>query len=308
MTAVPVADPVRLGPLAIEMLEGIYQHRLLSSAQLHEIYTPGRSHEWAHRQIRRLEAAGLAAAVRQPGGRKLLHLTSAGLAMVESAPRAETRGKLITPEHAAGPLQRHTLAVNDVGIAFLRAARERGDEFGPLSWRHEIAHPIGSPLGGKRNEQVIADAVLVYPEDQEDGRVRFLYRFVELDRNTMPVHALAAKLARYEQLHSYRPRPKNAGSSVGLFWETRYPVFPEVLLVLDNGTDRQLHRRRFMALDMAARRTRYRSVEVFACLLSDLQAEGPYASIFTTAGEPGRSVDWDGRGTPGENHASEDAS
>jgi hypothetical protein len=24
----------------------------------------------------------------------------------------------------------------------LRAARERGDEFGSLSWRHEVAHPL----------------------------------------------------------------------------------------------------------------------------------------------------------------------
>jgi hypothetical protein len=307
VTAVPIDAPVGLGPLAIEMLEGIYQHRLLSSSQLHELYTPGRSHEWAHRQIRRLEAAGLAEAVREPGGRKLLHLTPAGLTMVESAPRAESRGKLITPEHAAGPLQRHTLAVNDVGIAFLRAARKRGDEFGPLSWRHEIAHPIGSPFGGKRNEQVIADAILVYPEDREDGGVTFFYRFVELDRNTMPVHALAAKLARYERLHSYRPRPKNAGSPVGLFWETRYPVFPDVLLVLDNGTDRQLRRRRYLALQLAADSSEYRSVEVFACLLSDLQAKGPYAPIFTTAGDPGREVDWHGRGVPNENEEDGDA-
>lgn len=93
----PVADPVRLGPLAVEMLEGIYQHRLLSSAQLHEIYTPRRSREWAHRQIRKLERAGLAAAVRQPGGRKLLHLTPAGLAMVESVP---PRGVAEQADHA----------------------------------------------------------------------------------------------------------------------------------------------------------------------------------------------------------------
>ncbi len=295
----PVADPVRLGPLAVEMLEGIYQHRLLSSAQLHEIYTPGRSREWAHQQIRKLERAGLAAAVRQPGGRKLLHLTPAGLTMAETVPRTESRSKLITPEHAAGALQRHTLAVNDVGVAFLRAARERGDEFGPLSWRHEIAHPIGSPFGGKRNEQVIADAVLVYPEDREDGRTVFFYRFVELDRNTMPVHALAAKLARYERLHSYRPRPKNAGSSVGLFWETRYPVFPAVMLVLSNGTDRQLRRRRYQALNLAAQ-TKYRSVAILACLLSELRAMGPYAPIFTTANDQERPVDWLGHGEDGE--------
>lgn len=304
--AVPVEAPVRLGPLAVEMLEGIYQHRLLSSAQLHEIYTPGRSHEWTHRQIRKLERAGLAAAVRQPGGRKLLHLTPAGLAMVESVPRTESRSKLITPEHAAGALQRHTLAVNDVGVAFLRAARERGDGFRPLSWRHEIAHPIGSPVGGRRNEQVIADAVLVY-EHHEDRRTWYRYRFLELDRNTMPVHALGMKLARYARVFGYRVPSKKV--SLGpRFWETRYRVFPTVMLVLDNGTPRQLRRRLASALWFAGTEHDMREapkVNVLACLLSDLQAEGPFARIFRGMGERERPVDWLGRGEDDEKNEDE---
>ncbi|MBF6619839.1 MAG: replication-relaxation family protein [Patulibacter sp.] len=295
---VPVDAPVRLGPLAVEMLEGIYQHRLLSAAQLHAIYTPGRSREWAHRQIRKLERVGLAAAVRQPGGRKLLHLTPAGLAMVEAVPRTESRSKLITPEHAAGALQRHTLAVNDVGIAFLRAARERGDGFGPLSWRHEIAHPIGSPVGGRRNEQVIADAMLVY-EHYEGRSMSFRYRFLELDRNTMPVHALGMKLARYARLFGYRVPSKKSMSLGPRFWETRYRVFPTVMLVLDNGTPRQLRHRGENALWFAGTEKDMRDapkVKVLACLLSDLQAEGPFARIFRGMRDPGRPVDWLGRG------------
>jgi hypothetical protein len=57
--------------------------------------------------------------------------------------RVETRRKLLSPMDARGPLRAHTLAVNDVGIAFLKAARPRAeDECGPLAWRHEVAHPI----------------------------------------------------------------------------------------------------------------------------------------------------------------------
>jgi hypothetical protein len=302
---VPVEAPVRLGPLAVEMLEGIYQHRLLSSSQLHEIYTPGRSHEWTHRQIRKLERAGLAAAVRQPGGRKLLHLTPAGVAMVETVPRTESRSKLITPEHAAGALQRHTLAVNDVGVAFLRAARERGDGFRPLSWRHEIAHPIGSPVGGRRNEQVIADAVLVY-EHYEDG-VWFKYRFLELDRNTMPVEALGKKLARYGRLREYRvPSKKTPVLQGPRFWKTRYRVFPDVLLVFDNGTPEQLRRRRDLVLWFASTESELRNaanVKVTACLLSDLQTEGPFARIFRGMDDRERPVDWLGRGEDDEKSA-----
>lgn len=49
--------------------------------------------------------------------------------------------RLIGADGAAGPLQAHTLAVNDAAICFIEAARGRGDEFGPFAWRHEIYHP-----------------------------------------------------------------------------------------------------------------------------------------------------------------------
>lgn len=194
------------------------------------------------------------------------------------------------------------MAVNDVGIAFLRAARERGDGFGPLSWRHEIAHPVGSPVGGRRNEQVIADAVLVY-EHYEDG-VWFKYRFLEFDRNTMPVHALGKKLARYGRLSEYRvPSKKTTMSQGPRFWATRYRVFPDVLLVFDNGTPEQLRRRRDLVLWFASTESELRDaadVNVTACLLSELQAEGPFAPIFRTQREREQPVDWLGRGEDDE--------
>lgn len=291
----PADGHIRLGPLAVEMLEGIDQHRLLSSIQLHALYTPDRSREWTRRQIRRLEQAGLAAAVRQPGGLKLLYLTPAGLAAAETAPRAEPRRKLITAQQAAGPLQRHTLAVNDVGVSLVQAARARGDEFGVLSWRHEIAHPIGPPPGRHRSEQLIADALVTYHCQTPDGRHQFIYRFLELDRNTMPVHALAEKIARYARLFHHTVRPTSAATSPVRFWETRYPVFPTVLLVLDGGTPEQLRRRRRIVLALCDedRDLRYApAVQVTVCLLSDLNASGPFSPIARMLGDPGRPVDW----------------
>ncbi len=89
----------------------------------------------------------------------------------------------------------------------MRAARARGDECGPLAWRHEIAHPIGPAPGRRTPEQLIADALLTYQRNQPDGTTSFHYRFIELDRATMPVDDLAAKLARYATSTTTPSRP-----------------------------------------------------------------------------------------------------
>jgi hypothetical protein len=187
----------------------------------------------------------------------------------------------------------HTLSVNDVGISFAVAARKReGDVCGPLAWRHEIAHPIGPPPGRKRPEQLIADAVLTYERRKPSGAIRLEYRFVELDRNTMPTALLAGKLARYARL--YRHTVKSPDGPVA-YWQTRYPVFPTVLLVLDNGTTRQLERRARTVLGLCAEHPELRStpeVEISCCSLSDLQDSGPFASIWRTIHDPSQPVDW----------------
>lgn len=285
-------------PTTVAILEGLYQHRLLLSRQVQVLYTPGTSRQWTHRLLRRLERAGLAGSVRQPGGAKVLFLTPTGLEVCEAAPTAETRCKLISPEHAAGLLQRHTLAVNDVGIAFVLAARERGDEFGPLAWRHEIAHPIGPAPGRRTMEQLIADALMTYERRKPDGAVRFDLRFLELDRNTMPVGALAEKVGRYARLYHHTVADTD-GAPVA-FWRTRYPVFPTVLIVLDRGAPAVLHRRRdallaLCAADPLLRRTP--EIQVAVCLMDDLRRDGPFAGIWRSPADPHRPVDWLGQPT-----------
>lgn len=82
----------------------------------------------------------------------------------------------------------HTLAVNDVGIAFVNAARERGDECGPLAWRHEIAYPITARRNRRPGDIVIADALLTYTQQCPDRTLSVHQRFIELD----PCHDPAA--------------------------------------------------------------------------------------------------------------------
>jgi hypothetical protein len=198
------AAPVRrTGPTTVEILESLYQHRLLSTAQVHGLHTPHASLRWCQRLLAGLERSGLAESVRQPGGGKLHFLTSRGVDSVETIPsRGELRRKLVRPEHAAGPLQQHTLAVNEVGLALVRSARDRGEECPPLAWRHEVAHPIGGGAAAGKGELLVAEAVLTYTAVSDGGTISVHYRFIELDRGTMTTDALAQKLGRYARLRA----------------------------------------------------------------------------------------------------------
>jgi hypothetical protein len=297
---VTAAESPRLGTVGVAALESLYQHRLLSTRQLHELHMPNRQLRSMQRILARLRSAGLALSTREPGGLGLWFLSAAGIEAMEAIPsRAEPRSKLIPPAQAAGPLQSHTLAVNDVGIAFVRAARDRGDECGPLAWRHEIAHPLGPPPGRRTSEQLISDAVLTYQVARGDRAGSFHYRLVELDRATMPVDGLAAKLRRYARLFRYS-EPPAPGQKPKVIWADRYPVFPVVLLVLAGDSERRLNRRRRTVLalcgeDRELKRTP--EVEFSICLLDDLVEHGPFSPIFHTTAKPRALVNWLGEKT-----------
>jgi hypothetical protein len=189
------------------VLESLYQHRLLSSGQLHRMHMPDASLRWTRRVLTGLRSSGLVSFLRAADGEGSVYfLTSEGARAVESiASRTLARGKLITAEQAAGPLRAHTLAVNETGIAFMQAARERGDDFGALAWQHEIAHPVGA----RRGNLLIADALLSYLRYGEDGELIFETRLLELDRGTLPTDALAGS-SRVTRASTSTPQPGRA--------------------------------------------------------------------------------------------------
>ena len=294
MTAT-AAQP-RLVETAAEILQGIHQHRLLSTSQVHALHAPHAPISWSQGLLGQLPDLGLVHMTRLPRRPALWHLTDPGADAVETiGDRIETRRKVLAPDAAVGALQRHTLAVNDVGIAFVQAARERGDECGPFAWRHEIAHPLGPPPGRRRPEQLISDAVLRY-QQHRDGQPRFHYRFVELDRATRATDDLAERLARYGRLHR-RTIPGPGGRQVRL-WPKLYPTFPAVLLVLAGRRRGLLEQRRDTVLRLCAHHpdlAQSPEVEIHSCLLDDLTDRGPFAPIFHTATDPGRPADWLGK-------------
>lgn len=288
--------PRRLGRTAVEMLESLYCHRLLSTSQLRELHAPAASRRWAQGELARLREAGFARSVRVPGGLRVWFLTLEGAEAAETiTTRAEERRKLVTPAQAAGPLQQHTLAVNEAGIAFVRAARERGEECGPFAWRHEVAHSLGRRPGQRRAEQLIADAVLVYQQGDGSGEVAFHYRFLELDRATMSAAQLAAKLARYARLYERTVPADDPLDEPCPAWASLYPVFPTVICVFAGREREALERRRRTVLALLAADPELSGapeVEISACLLEDLLAHGPFAPVFCVPGSPGRAVDW----------------
>jgi Replication-relaxation len=293
-------NPPRLGAGGVEILESLYQHRLLRTRQVHELHAPDASRRRTQELLSRLRVSGLAEMARDRVGGGAWYLTPAGLEAAETiTSRAEQRRKLVTPAAAAGPLQEHTLAVNEVGLAFVRAARERADDCGPFAWRHEIAHPLGPAPGRRRSEQLIADALLTYQQEGGIGDVRFHYRFVELDRATMAAADLSSKLARYARLHRRTAPAEDPLEEPAPLWSLLYPVFPAVLVVLAGRGREALERRRATVLALVSEEPELAEdpeVEISLCLLEDLVERGPFASICLRPAAPGSVVDWLGEG------------
>lgn len=300
MTGRRARVPLRLGQLHVEVLESLNVHRLLTTTQIHKLHAPGSSRRYVQRALDRLLASGLAAFARGLDGSHVWHLTEPGVdAIAMVATRAEPRRKTISPEAAAGPLQRHTLGVNDVGLAFVEAARDRGDECGPFHWRHEIAHPLGTPPSRHTPEQLISDAVLTYELAEPDGTTSVVYRFIEFDRATRSAADAAANLGRYARLHRRTIPAENPADPPVALWTRLYPAFPAILVVLAGRRRDRLEQRRDTLLALCRQSPDLRDepdIELSICLASDLADHGPFAPICRTVDDPDRTVDWLGQG------------
>lgn len=285
-TSAPLASG--LPEATVEIVASLAQHRVLTTEQVREIHLPDNHARWAQQILGRLHRAGLVAFTRPPrSGQRLWFATEAGVRLAREAHALEGKPRPLQAAEVAGQLQAHTLAVNEVGIAFLRAARERGDECGPLSWRHEVAHPL-SRGRGRRRRTLFADAVLTYLRE-EGGRLALEQRFLELDRATLTVDRLVAELARYAELH----HAKGPGGEA--MWKERYPRFPKVHCVLAGASRPALERRRESVSALLGSHPQLagaRGPRISICLLEDLDAHGPFAPIFREVRNPGRAVDW----------------
>ena len=275
----PAGAPRQVG---VEIMATLYQHRLLSTRQLHAMHTPDTSMQWVRQVLRELADDGYVSAIKARGGgpgepMRLWFLTELGADHVELTPRGEDRRTIVSDAGAAGQLQAHTLAVNDVGISFMAAARARGDICGALAWRHEVAHGIGGGVG-RRGERVIADAVMEYTLSGED-EIGVLYRFIELDRGTMTLSTVTQKLARYARLATYS---EEGGRNARPLWRDYYPTLPAVLMIFAGRRRAELEQRMDVLASLAGADPALTGsdIAVLFALLEDLQQHGPFAPIF----------------------------
>ncbi|MEU6352149.1 replication-relaxation family protein [Streptomyces sp. NPDC047072] len=297
--------------IARRALELLYQHRVLSTQQMHVLLTSpeqrARRPDYLRRHLGELHKAGLVSRVRAQGGGAgpgrvrtrpfLWFLTESGAEAVEEAGELPIRPYRVTPESVAGSRQAHTLALNDVGIAFFEYAERLGHECGPLDWTPEVANRIRDGQRRFEDDHVISDAVLNYVH-VERGRRTMLSFFVELDRATMTTARLAAKLQAYGRLYEYVPqgsdRARRQPNATRPAWMYNYPVFPRVLVVLDAAPpregepDRRPARLAARTEDLYARTAAdvrlsrlKEDIAIGVTTLQQLQQHGPCAPIFT---------------------------
>lgn len=285
-----------LPPVAAPMLSGIYEHRLLSTTQLHALYTPDAHMVWTRRVLAELEQRSLVERIRST--LSLWFLTDAGADAVELGGQlCNLRRWVSSREQAEGSLKAHTIAVNQVGVEFVRAARQRGDECGPDSWRNEVAHPISQARGRRPGELVIADALLSYLQAGEDGALALHQRFVELDRGTRTAEQLASKITRYARLRHFAPATSSAGPEpTEPLWRSHYRAWPQLLVVLADQSRARMRQRVQRALALHASDPSARaSLPVSFVALDDLTERGPFAPIFLTTRRPEQPIDWLGQ-------------
>lgn len=284
-----------LPPVASSMLAGIYEHRLLSTTQLHALYTPAAQPRWARHVLALLQTRGLVDRIRSPRQLSLWFLTNTGADAVEAGGAlVELRRRATSREQAEGPLKKHTIAVNQVGVEFVRAARERDDECGPSSWRNEVAHPISQARGHRPAELVIADALLTYLQTTDDGALALHQRFIELDRGTRTTEQLAAKITRYARLRHYTPPGSTGDNAPEPLWRSHYRAWPHLLIVLADQSRQTMRQRiqRTLALQASDPTGRAGQIPVSFVALDDLSAHGPFAPIFFSAQQPHQPIDW----------------
>jgi hypothetical protein len=263
-------------------------HRALSTEQIRVMHLPATGPRRCRTTLARIAAAGLVDHARTGSGspQRLWFATEAGARAAVDVGALPRLPRVFDAAEVVGPLQAHTFAVNEAAIAFMVAARERGDDFGPLAWRNEVSHPLVRPA--RRGRSVIADALLTYLRPAS-GKVFVEHRFLELDRATLAVDGMAAELARYADLF------RAVGQEGEPIWRRRYPAFPSVVCVLAGAGREVLVRRRDTALALLRAEpqlTRTPDVEIRVCLLEDLLTEGPFAPIFRSLRDPGQAVDW----------------
>jgi hypothetical protein len=295
-----LANPVGVvATLSEQALHALVVHRMLTAEQLRELLSPDSAAltNWSAR-LNVLARNGLIRSLpcRGARSRKVWCATRDGLRI---AAGAGPRSRLYEVPAGGGILQAHTLALNNIGLAFVRAARARGDDCDAWSWEHEIAHTMGS---AQARSTLIADAVLTYGRVAAGGAADIvLRRFLELDRATEPVARLAEKIRSYAAYHRWVPNnPAAHGLAAGQpAWEARYHRWPVLCIVIGANPakgPKAIERRIDALIELAGHDTLVHNegIGVLIGAYADIVARGPWAPVWWRLDAPEIPVDMAG--------------
>jgi Replication-relaxation len=255
------------GDVAEQLLVAIAEHRLLTVEQLRVLcgwrdddgYA---SRQYVSRQLHALQDLGYVGWVRRRGGQGGVWFVTqlgADAAALADGP-ADRRIVVLRESQVRARTQAHTLAVNEVGVAFTRWARAGGDA---CAWSNEVSHKVMEGAGPSKG-QLNADAYLRYESQLDQDQWAFRGFFVELDRGHMTAGQLGEKLRRYAQFTTFTLR-----GTARPAWQAFYGRFPTVLYVFASAKQR----RRGESAETFAGRTRPQLLRRVASLAAYCDAD-----------------------------------
>ncbi|MEV0521821.1 replication-relaxation family protein [Streptomyces sp. NPDC050439] len=272
-------------PLPHQLLAALAQHRMATTAQLHQLLRPHASRQSLSAPLTRLRRQNLVDFTVLPSSHRTRawYLTPHGARLARDFPHQRGRPPYpITSTSAASLKTPHTLTVLRAHLAFVTDARHRGDDHSHLDWTPETAHPIGE------GQRLIADALMHYVLHRDDGTRTKLRALIEVDRATMSSERLATKLIDYARLHTHTPPAtgrRKTHNSPAPGWQRWYPVFPRILFILTGAAPRTLTHRiqdlQAMAAEHPAVTQLALNVPLGAALLDDLETVGPSGPVWT---------------------------
>ena len=131
--------------VTVAVVASVVQHRALSTEQVRRLHFPTAGARWVQVVMGRIGRAGCSPHRVRRSPRRLWFATDSGVELATADGALAEKPRLFT---ADGDQRASTGAYPSPSTrrrsAFLGAARERGDDFGPLSWRHEVLHPIAA--------------------------------------------------------------------------------------------------------------------------------------------------------------------
>lgn len=272
-----------------ELLQMLAVVRVATAVQLAQVATPKSvSTRYVRRALRNLQLDGFVDGTETGyAGQMVWYLTSAGVrAVAEAAGRAAPKRRTVSPALVASGLLDHPLDVTGTMATFAPAGADVED------WRVERLHRYGRA----GEHRLLPDAVLTLLE--YDGRRLPEVLFVEVDRATMSVPKLAAKLGRYADYAGSRVWPRGRrgrrASLVSAF-ERDYPETercPPILIVLAGAPDLVLVRRaaRLASLTAEYWDWQWKKIDVGVALLADLVDHGPLADVVMPLDNPGARI------------------